>query len=327
MNIIFIFILINLLFALYFEKIKFLNYLSDKPDGKRKIHSKPTPLAGGTILLINVILFFIISIFYQDNFSEIFFFKNIYELNIFLISLISIFILGFFDDKFNLSPNIKILLLSCIIIFALIFDNELVINNIRISFINDTIGTKNLGIIFSLFCILVFLNAFNMFDGMNLQASIYSLTIFIFLSIFVIDNLFFKILIIYLIFYSFLNFKNKTFLGDNGSLSLAFIISYFFIKLYNLEFIKFSDEIFIYMMIPGIDLIRLFFKRTINRRNPLKPDKDHLHHLLLAKFSQTKAIIIIHSLIVIPILLNYLNINNFLIILVSIIIYSLVVKN
>ena len=64
-------------------------------------------------------------------------------------------------------------------------------------------------------------------------------------------------------------------------------------------------------MLPGIDLIRLFFKRTINKKNPLKPDKDHLHMLsyykILSRYGKNKAdflnaifINIVYLILVIP---------------------------
>ncbi len=320
------FTILNMFIVLSFKKVKLFKYLIDKPDGKRKIHLRPTPLAGGIILIINIFILFIIINFNPDYLTKDVLFDNKLELNIFFISAFTIFLVGLVDDKYNLSANLKILILSILIVFTLYFDNNLIISTIKISFLDNAIGTKNLGLLFSLFCILVFLNAFNMFDGINLQASSYSLSIFLFLSFVVINSLLIKIIIIFLIFYSFLNYKSETFLGDNGSLLLAFLISYIFIKIYNLELIKFADEIFIYMMLPGIDLIRLFFKRAINKKNPLKPDKDHFHHLLISKFSLKKSLLILNLMIILPIFFNYLNINKLIIILSSVIIYSIIIK-
>ena len=321
-----LFAVLNLFFLINFDSIKIFKLIIDKPDGKRKIHLKPIPLAGGIILIINILIYFILFFVSPDFFPRELFFDNNLYFFIFIITSVVIFLIGIFDDKYNLSPNFKIFLLSSVIIFILYFDNDLVIKNIRVSFLDDTIGTKNFGILFTLFCILVFLNAFNMFDGINLQASIYSLSIFLFLYFMIIKSFFILILIIYLFFYSILNYRSKSFLGDGGSLLLSFLISYIFIKLYNADLIKFSDEIFIFMMIPGIDLIRLFFVRAIKKKNPLKPDKDHLHHLLISKFSQTKSLLLLHSIIIIPIFLNYMNINKFLIILTTIFLYTLIIK-
>ena len=164
-----------------------------------------------------------------------------------------------------------------------------------------------------------------MFDGINLQASCYSINILTFITIIYVNSLFIKILLIFLICYSFLNYKNKSFLGDGGSLLIAFLIGYMFIRLYNNEKIIFVDEVFIYMMIPGIDLVRLFFKRIINKQNPLRGDRNHLHHLINAKFSLVKSTIIVQLLTISPLILLYLGINRLFIILMTIICYSLVV--
>ena len=53
------------------------------------------------------------------------------------------------------------------------------------------------------------------------------------------------------------------FLGDSGTILLGFVISYFFIKSYNLGFKIYSDEIFLIMMIPGFELVRLAIQEII----------------------------------------------------------------
>ena len=37
------------------------------------------------------------------------------------------------------------------------------------------------------------------------------------------------------------------------------------------------------MIIPGLDLMRLFIIRIYNGKNPFTPDRKHLHHILLSK--------------------------------------------
>ena len=64
-----------------------------------------------------------------------------------------------------------------------------------------------------------------------------------------------SVFVISLFFYLF-KLKNKTFLGDSGAQILG-LCSYF-IKSYNLENAFKCDEIFIIMMLPGIDMFRLF---------------------------------------------------------------------
>tara|TARA_A100001015_G_scaffold66072_1_gene72984 strand:+ start:200 stop:592 length:393 start_codon:yes stop_codon:yes gene_type:complete len=123
-----------------------------------------------------------------------------------------------------------------------------------------------------------------------------------------------------------LNFKNKSFLGDSGSLLIPFVIGYIFIKLYNNDIIYYADEIVIFMLIPGLDLIRLFFKRILQKKNPLHPDKFHLHHLLISKFSHTRTLFMIMILILLPILFNFLSFQKIVIIIITSIIYTIIIK-
>ena len=102
---------------------------------------------------------------------------------------------------------------------------------------------------------------------------------------------------------------------------IAFIIGYFFIKLYNRELINSTDEVVIYMLVPGIDLIRLFFKRILLKRNPLSSDRFHLHHILLSKYSYNITITILITLILFPIILSNLGFNKLIVILIFLLIY------
>ena len=143
-----IFIVLNLFFLLNFDRIKLFRLINDKPDNKRKIHLKPIPLAGGIILMINISIYFILVLINPSFFPNEVFFKNDLQLFIFIITSILIFFIGIFDDEYNLSPNLKIFLLSSVIFLILYFDNDLIIRNIRISFLDHTVGTKNLGTLF-----------------------------------------------------------------------------------------------------------------------------------------------------------------------------------
>tara|TARA_B100000780_G_scaffold93886_1_gene65298 strand:- start:3994 stop:4998 length:1005 start_codon:yes stop_codon:yes gene_type:complete len=320
-----IFTLINLLIVFSFNKLFFLHYILDKPDKKRKLHLKPIPLAGGIILIINIIIYFITIILNEKFLLNEIFFNNYFELYVFILSALSIFFVGFFDDKNDLSPNHKFLILLSIILITMIFDQNLVISSINFSFVDEVIYLGKYSLFFTCFCFLVFLNAFNMFDGINVQVSFYSIIIFCFMLFFLIDSYLVKIILIFLLFYSYLNYKNKSFLGDSGSLLLAFLISYTFIKLHNYGQIKFADEIFIFMMLPGLDLIRVFFKRILNNKNPLRPDRTHLHHMLIFKFTHMLSLIIIQLFIIVPIILLYLDIDRLFIIVGTILCYLMMV--
>lgn len=315
------FIFINLFFLINFSKIKIFHLNIDKPDKKRKLHSKPTPLAGGLIIFFNLISYWFIYKFpYTTIKSEVFFNDN-NSFNYFIVISSIIFLLGFIDDRINLKANFKFFILTLAILTLLILDNNLIIKDVKFSFYERTFDLGTFAIFFSIFSFLVFINAFNMFDGINLQSGFYSLIIFCCIILLYSDSLLVKILIISIICFSYLNFNNKTFLGDSGTLLISFIIGYLFIKLYNLNYINYADEITLYMIVPGLDLIRLFIIRIANKKNPLSSDRNHLHHILMDKFSFKNTLLIILLLIFLPIILNYFELNKLFSILITILGY------
>ena len=83
-------------------------------------------------------------------------------------------------------------------------------------------------------------------------------------------------------------------------LCFSFIISYLFIKSHNSYGKFYADEIFLIMMIPGIELVRLAVSRLLNKKHPFSPDRNHIHHIMLNKFNFTKTYIIIQILFLLP---------------------------
>ena len=108
---------------------------------------------------------------------------KIIEFNFIFYNFFSYFGLGFMDDRFNFPASIKFVLLCGIILFILFFDSSLTIKLIKFSFLHKEFHLAQFSI-FSCFCFLVFLNAFNMFDGINLQSSSYSMIIILSIYLF-----------------------------------------------------------------------------------------------------------------------------------------------
>ena len=57
------------------------------------------------------------------------------------------------------------------------------------------------------------------------------------------------------------------------------------------------------MILPGIEMVRLFFFRTIKLKNPFLADNYHLHHLLLKYLEPKKVVIITSCYAILPIIL------------------------
>jgi len=165
-----------------------------------------------------------------------------------------------------------------------------------------------------------------MLDGINISAAVYAILLLVFLYLHQ-NNIIFIVLIISLLFFLIKNYQNKLFLGNNGSYLLGFILSFFFIDL-NITKVISVEEIFLAMIIPGLDMLRLYIQRIYNKKNPFKADLNHLHHILLKKFSYYKAVIYLLLILCIPIFLNYffeVSKKIYLIIFITILYVSLII--
>jgi UDP-GlcNAc:undecaprenyl-phosphate GlcNAc-1-phosphate transferase len=305
-----IIVFINFFISYFYKPIVNIYNLYDKPDFKRKLHKKKIPLLGGLFLSINLFLIMFLSFIYPEILDSNFFNDIKDYFSFFLISILFYF-LGFFDDKYKLSPNFKLIAMVIFLSLALFLDNDILLKNLNFTYFDYSLNLSNYSYFFTVFCFLLFINAFNMLDGIDGQASTYFLFIMLlFLSKAILIYLVF-VFTTYALFFLRLNFKNKTFLGDSGSLPLAFITSYLFIKSYNLGY-KFSiEEIFLIMSVPGYELLRLAISRILNKKHPFEADNLHLHHLILVKKKFVKTFLIIQFLLISPYILLQLS-NSFL---------------
>jgi UDP-GlcNAc:undecaprenyl-phosphate GlcNAc-1-phosphate transferase len=306
-------ILFNLIFYLKFNVISKFTFL-DKPDGKLKRHSNPTSLIGGLVILINLyLIFFFLMLLDIDNSI----FKNNF-LNAIIILSTLFYLVGLIDDLKNLSPNIKLLSLILSIFFVAYLFPEINLELIKISFLKKTYYFNEYSFFFTILSFLLLANAINMFDGINLQ-------IFIFI-VFIIKGflpLFFILLSISFIFLGLLNFKNKVFIGDGGCYLISALLGCSFIYQYkNYDNFLFGDEIFIILLIPAIDMLRLFFSRIISKKHPFKGDLNHLHHIV-DNYVKNKnlTVLITICLCVFPSFLMILEFKTYYILIINLIVY------
>lgn len=75
------------------------------------------------------------------------------------------------------------------------------------------------------------------------------------------------------------------------------------------------------MMLPGVDMFRLFLYRIIRGRNPFSPDNEHIHHLLIKKMNYLQTFLTIQISIMSFILASYFFENNVFIISIFILLY------
>jgi len=307
LNLTIIFSILNFFLFFNYKKIAKIIKVYDKPDLDRKFHKGNVPILGGTFLFINV-TFFIILYFYNSNYSE-FFFKSdnvIY----FFITFFGFYLLGILDDIFKVSANCKLIISICLLFFIFYFDSTSAINSLKFSFLDNEIKLGKFSLYISVLCYLLFINAFNMIDGINGQAAFYALFVFLILFFKGILTSFSVLIVFFLIFYLYLNMKGKIFFGDSGSLILAFLLSYILVKDYNLNQTLYADEIFLIMCFPGYDLLRLFILRIAKKKHPFSADNFHIHHILMSKLNPFKTLIATQILFFLP-YISYLVFDNF----------------
>ena len=140
---------------------------------------------------------------------------------------------------------------------------------------------------------------------------------------------FYSLIIIIILFCLFLNLSNEMFLGDNGVYVMSIILITSIIYEHNVykNFI-YADEIFFLLLLPGIDLIRLTIVRLINGKNPFYGDRNHIHHLMIKRYSLLITNIFLVFLSILPILLyNNFHLNFYATSSIFLIIYIFLIKN
>ena len=270
------------------KKIIFNNHFLDKPNLERKIHKKPTYLIGGHFIFFSYTLFFLFSL--NDN---------IIAKIIFLFIFLCVFCIGILDDLKDLKPTLKLFLILCIYLILIYYDTSYLLTKIYLETFNKHISFGNFSYLISPLCILLLVNAFNLIDGINGLAMLIFLIINLFLYNYLNTDLNFFLLFFY--FFIFVNiYKGQYFLGNSGSLIVGILIGLTTIKFYNDGYIQknSAEDIVILFLIPGIDMLRLFVQRILNKKNPFKADNLHLHHLLIKKFPLEIVLFFYFSIIV-----------------------------
>ena len=244
--------------------------------------------------------------------------NNIYSLYLekFNVTLISIFILssfcfilGLFDDHKNLAYKYKFLFLILFFYLTVNLDTNLAINEIYSSTLDKRINLDNIGIFFTILCLLLLTNSINLIDGIDGLCLIISIILLVWL-IFVSQNynFYYGLILFSLLYTLYLNLKKNIFLGDSGSLFLGTLIGLLIIYNYNDKLLENNfavENIFIALMLPGIDMLRVFLERILKKKNPFLADRNHLHHLLLDKpIKLFKTLLFITLLVLMPILSN-----------------------
>jgi UDP-GlcNAc:undecaprenyl-phosphate/decaprenyl-phosphate GlcNAc-1-phosphate transferase len=289
----FLSIFINFLIFINFDLlIKFIPFF-DKPNLSRKTHKLPVPVLGGAWILFNVFIIILYATFFNENLLLKSHFSNLRDKLHFLFFLTLFMFIGLYDDVNDIKYKQK-LFIFLFFSFCFFFTNEkLIIYNLKIIFI-DNLYSFHLGkysLFFAAFSLFFLLISLNFIDGINLNLGLFYLINILYL-LFLTKNIFLLYLIIPILFFLYLNYHSRVFLGDSGAYVIALIFTYFFINYYNQGHINF-DTIFFIFLYPIVDLLRVVIARLVTFKNIAVGDRNHFHHILENKYGNYRAILII----------------------------------
>ena len=280
--------------------------LFDAPDA-RKIHKRPIPRLGGVtffpVILCTTCFFTALRILLGYLPDPQFTVTMVTELLFLIAGLTLLYIVGIADDLTGVRYRKKFLVQ---IISAAFFPLAgLYINNFYGLFGIYEIPTF-VGIPLTMLLAVFITNAINLIDGIDGLASSLSMVALTILGVIFIHNqqwiyalLAFVCVGILIPFFSYNVFGNadrgrKIFMGDTGSLTLGYILSFFVIK-----YSMYAGTIpllvsFSVLLVPSLDVVRVVLRRARNGKALFLPDKTHIHHKFLDMgFSPRQALITI----------------------------------
>ncbi len=273
------------------------NKLYDIPD-ERKIHSHEVSSLGGIAIFSGLIISLLLVS--DGDYNS--------EMQYFIAAFFVIFLVGVIDDIFCLKAWKKILG-QLVVTAMLTFKGGLMITNLH-GFLGIDELTRIESIYTSFFTILLLINSFNLIDGVDgLAGSLGFIACLFFGTFFFINNNFSYAVLSFSMCGALLGFlmynfpPAKIFMGDSGSTLIGLMCAILAIKFIENTAIQ-SDFgshavpaiAFGFLLIPLMDVLRVFALRIAKKQSPLAPDRNHLHHLLQNKgFSHTEVTITLVS--------------------------------
>lgn len=320
--------------ALLMPRVLVISYkkkLFDIPDS-RKVHTIPVPRLGGITFFPITLISFLFAIVISHKVLGHFPYSNNpdlqYQFYSFFIGVSSLFLIGCADDLVGVSYRSKFVVQ--LIVAALFPFSGLYINNLGGLFGLYEIPAW-IGYLLTVLLVVYITNAINLIDGIDGLASGLSLISIVFMGalFFVTGNYTYVIFIgavvgVLYVFFFYNVFgraehKQKLFMGDTGSLTLGYTIS--FLMLYYLKTTSFFDPwanglsvvAMSSLIVPLFDVVRVVITRARDKRNLFLPDKNHIHHKLIRTGLKSKAVMVILLLIAVffilfnVLLVKYLN--------------------
>lgn len=288
--------------------------LFDVPD-ERKVHKRPVPRLGGVtffpVILFSLCVFTAVRLLMGHGPEESKVDQLVCEFLFLMGGLTLLYIIGIGDDLVGVRYRRKFLVQ---ILSAAMFPISGVYINCFYGLFGIYMVPAVVGIPLTMLLVVFITNAINLIDGIDGLASGLSMVallvfgvLFVHYQMWSYAMLAFVTVGVIIPFFSYNVFGDadmgrKIFMGDTGSLTLGYILSFFVIRYCMYEpnmlllTMKSSPVLvsFSVLMVPCLDVVRVVLRRARNKKPLFMPDKTHIHHKFLAMgFSPRKALVTI----------------------------------
>ena len=273
--------------------------LYDVPDA-RKVHTMPVPRLGGLsffpVILMSMVLVIGFRLYFWDMDTSSLSFNMLYEYLFLFVGMTLLYLVGVCDDLVGVGYRYKF----AVQIAAAFL---LVLSGNWFDSFGGLFGIYSVpvwvGVPFTVFIVVYITNAINLIDGIDgLASGLCCIALSVLSVIFFLRGQYVYALLaictlgILMPFWCYNVFGNanrghKLFMGDAGSLTLGYVISFLIIHM------SVTNEVsptlsnpymviaFSTVLVPLLDVIRVVLHRLREHKNPFLPDKNHFHHKLL----------------------------------------------
>ena len=261
--------------------------LMDSPN-ERKVHLGAIPRVGGIGMVIGVLLPIILWVPLERDVVSL------------LIGIGILLVFGILDDRGDLDYRIKFLG-QLIAVLVVVFYGDVLIRVVPFAGLDPV--SPWLSIPLTIVVLVAVTNAINLADGLDGLAAgtvLLSLAGTGFIA-YLADGMDLLIIIIAVMgaitgFLRFNTYPARIFMGDAGSQFLGFTIGVLLVLLTQEINPALNPAIPLLLIgLPVFDTMFVVFKRIYHGHSPFSPDKNHVHHQLLAlRFDHYEAVIIIY---------------------------------
>ena len=278
-------------------------HLVDSPDGVRKLHRTPIPLAGGYAILLAFVVPLVFIFVAKPPGTEVVWGNASGRIVMLMVGALVVLVMGGFDDKVDLRPRWKLL-------FQVIAASLAYAAGFRISAVTNPFGGARLTLgIFALpvtlFWFLACMNAINLLDGLDgLAAGVGFFAVLTGTIVAVMQGNSLAVILCLCLLGGILGFliynfsPASVFLGDAGSMLIGFLVA----GLSLLCSIKAGTAVgflvpLLALGLPIFDTAAAILRRW-SRHLPISAgDRRHVHHVLVSMgFSHRKAALTLYGI-------------------------------